>query len=247
DGSAWNNMGAATTWDASGSNEVKKSIDVAFEKTSGDIMFIWGDSVSTDQYYRAYSGGSLTAATLLDNPNAGGINHWVRLVSNLTSSSNELMYGVLDAGADLNTFLWSGTGWSAVHGEHDATTEDITDMNFDIIFETHSSNADDAWLVWGDGATVSQKLWDGPTDAWGAASTSGDDTAVVVITANPDNGDVLASLYEHDTSAADDLLEMGLTGGSQTWAALGNMWTGPVARPFRFFRVAADSSPFNTP
>ncbi len=77
------------------------------------------------------------------------------------------MIGLHDAGADLNTFIWSGTAWSAVHAEHSATTENAAaEMDFDIVFETHSSNPNDAWLLWSDGATVSRKLWDGGTSAW---------------------------------------------------------------------------------
>lgn len=34
-------MGAAAVWDATGSIATKDSIDVAYEKTSGDIMFAW--------------------------------------------------------------------------------------------------------------------------------------------------------------------------------------------------------------
>ncbi len=33
-GSAWDNMGVATTWDASGSIATRKAIDVAYEQTS---------------------------------------------------------------------------------------------------------------------------------------------------------------------------------------------------------------------
>ena len=40
-GSAWDAMGAAAVWDATGSLATKKTIDVAFEKTSGDIMLAW--------------------------------------------------------------------------------------------------------------------------------------------------------------------------------------------------------------
>lgn len=33
-------------------------------------MFMWLDATSTDQYYRTYSGTTLSAATLLDNAQA---------------------------------------------------------------------------------------------------------------------------------------------------------------------------------
>ncbi|MCJ7829496.1 hypothetical protein MUP50_00180, partial [Patescibacteria group bacterium] len=142
-----------------------------------------------------------------------------------------------DAGADLNTFIWSGTVWSAVHTEHSAGTEDIVDMNFDLVFENHSSNPNDAWLVWGDSATVSRKLWDGGTSAWGTATTSGDDTALIVLNAQPQSGAVFALIYEDDTSATDDITTIQLTGGSQTWSAPSQTWTGPVAANRGSFRI----------
>lgn len=63
--------------------------------------------------------------------------------------------------------MWSGTAWSTVHTEHATTAENAdAEMDFDIVFETHSSNTDDAWLLWNNGTTVSRKLWNGPTSAW---------------------------------------------------------------------------------
>ncbi len=229
-GTIWDPMGAGAAWDATGAIATKKSIDVAIETNSGDVMWMWADATSTDQYYRSYSGGALGAVTLLDNAQMGGIGHWVDLAANPTSGSDQIMYGLLDAGADLNTFIWSGTAWSAVHTEHSATTEDIVDMNFDIEFETHSSNANDAWLVWGDSATVSRKLWDGTTSTWGAATTTGDDTAFVTLAAQPNTGAFFAGVYEDDTSATDDIRTMNMTGGTQTWNAISQVWSGPVRR-----------------
>jgi len=77
------------------------------------------------------------------------------------------MIGLLDAGADLNTFIWSGTAWSAVHTEHSAGTENAAvEMDFDIVFETHSSNPNDAWLIFNNTTNISRKLWDGGTQSW---------------------------------------------------------------------------------
>mgnify|MGYP000888527313 FL=1 len=40
-GTIWDNMGAGSVWDSTGSLQTKKSIDVAYETNSGDILFIW--------------------------------------------------------------------------------------------------------------------------------------------------------------------------------------------------------------
>jgi hypothetical protein len=122
------------------------------------------------------------------------------------------MIGLHDAGADLNTFIWNGTAWSAVHTEHTGATENrAVEMDFAITFETHGSNPNDAWLLWSDGATVSRKLWDGGTSTWAAATTMGDDNMGVVLNAQPNNGAVLAGVYEDDISATKDIRQANLT------------------------------------
>lgn len=237
-GSSWGTMGDAAVWDATASTATaKKPIAVAYEQTSGRAMFIWADSVATDQYYRIWNGTSLTAATLLDTAASGGIGEWVKLVSR--PSSNELLYGVQDAGADLNTRKWSGSAWDTAteHAEHSAAVENITSMVFDLVWETHSSNLGDAWLVWGDGATVSKKQWSG--SAWGAASTltGSDDTSFIRLKADPTSGAVFAGIYEDATSATDDIWESRLTGGSATWTAKNTIWGGPTGGTPVFFRI----------
>ncbi len=247
-GSAWDNMGTAVVWDASGSIGTKKAVDVAFETTSGDIMFAWGFATAATAHfrYRAYSGGVLGAVTNVTNANNGGVVHWLKLSSNPTSGSDQIMIGLLDAGADLNTFIWSGTAWSAVHAEHSAGTEDIVDMNFDIVFETHSSNPNDAWLWWGNSTTVSRRLWDGGTSAWQTATTQGDDTAVISLNAQPNSGAVFSLVYEDDTAATDDITENRLTGGSQTWGTAAVIWGGPVKRNMGASRSVLASQSYNS-
>lgn len=236
-GSVWSNMGVATVWDISASIATKKVIDVAYEQTSGRAMFIWGDLTATDQYYRIWNGSSLTGPTLLDIAASGGVANWIELVSR--PGSNELMYGALDAGADLNTRKWSGSAWDTAtqHPEHDPTSENITSMGFDIIWETHSANPGRAWLMWGDGATVSKRQWSGT--AWGAASvlTGSDDTSFVKLKAVTGTGEVLAGIYESAASATDDIWESNLTGGSATWSAENTIWGGPVSAEPVYFRV----------
>ena len=247
-GSAWDNMGVATEWETTASIATRKAIDVAFERNSGEIMFAWGFATAATAHfrYRAYQAGALGAVTNVTNANNGGVVSWLRLAANPTSGSDQIMIGLLDAGADLNTFIWSGSAWSAVHTEHSATTEDIVDMNFDIAFETHSSNPGDAWLSWGNSATVSRKLWDGGTSAWGTASTQGDDTANVVLNAQPNSGAFFVAAYEDDTAATDDITENRLTSGSQTWGTAASMWAGPVARNIGYSRTVLASQAYNS-
>ncbi len=241
-GSAWSTMGTAAVWDASAAIATEKIIDVAYEQSSGEAMFIWGDSVATDQYYRTWNGTTLSAATLLDISTSGGVANWIKLTPR--PNSDELLYGVLDAGSDLNTRKWSGTAWDTVtqHPEHSAAVENNSSQVFDIAFETYGVNAGKAYLVWGNGTTVSAKLWS--STAWGAAATltGSDDTSYVVLHANPVSGEFFALIYENTTSATDDISEWRLTGGGATWSAETTIWAGPIntAEPV-MFRVDIDT------
>lgn len=242
-GSSWGNMGVSAIWDSTASTADRKAIDVAYEQTSGRAMFIWGDATSTDQYYRIWDGTALTANTLLDIPASGGVANWVKLVSR--PSSNELLYGVQDAHSspDLNTRKWSGSSWDTVteHPEHSAGTENLTSMNFDLVWETHSANPGKAWLMWGNGTRVSAKQWSGT--AWGATNTNvtgtSDDTSFIRLKADPISGAIFSGIYE-DASAGTanrDIWESRLTSGSASWTAKNTIWGGPTGATPVFFRV----------
>lgn len=244
-GTSWGTMGTSTTWDTTTSTAAKKNIDVAYEQTSGKAMFLWGDSTATNQVYRTWNGTTLSANTTLTIAAEGGIPEWVQLASR--PSSNEIMLGVQDAAADLNTRKWSGSAWDTAtqHAEHSGTTENIQSRNFDIIWETHTSNPGKAWLVWGDstaGATAGTtmtKQWSGT--AWGTSSTlaSSDETSFVRLRADPVSGAVLAGIYQNSTAAAgaQDISERHLTGGGTAWSAKNQIWSGATSADPVFFRI----------
>jgi Tfp pilus assembly protein PilV len=238
-GSAWSTMGTAAVWDASAASATKKTIDVEYEQTSGRAMFMWGDAVATDQYYRTWNGTTLSAATLLDIATEGGVPEWIQLAAR--PNSNEIMLGVQDAGADLNTRKWSGSAWDTAtqHPEHSAATENILSRNFDIIWETHSSNPGKAWLMWGDSLTVTAKQWSGTAWGAGAVQSGSDDTSFVRLRADPVSGAVFAGIYQNATAAttARDINERRLIGGSATWTAKNTIWGGPTSTDPVFFRI----------
>ncbi len=236
-GSAWSDMGVAGQWDATGTTATKKAIDVEYEQTSGHPMFVWGDSTATDQYYRIWNGTTLVAATLLDIPAEGGASEWIQLSSR--PGSNEIMLGVQDAGADLNTRKWSGSAWDTAtqHAEHSAAVENIGSRTFDIVYETAAANSGKAWLLFGNGTTVSAKQWSG--SAWGSATTltSSDDTSFIRLRADAATGAVFAGLYENSTAATKHIWESHLTGGGSTWSAKNTIWTGATGADPVFFRI----------
>ena len=241
DGSVWSTMGVAAVWDATAAISTRKIIDIAYEQLSGRAMFIWGDSVATDQYYRLWNGTTLTSPTLLDIPASGGRAAWIRLVAR--PNSDELLYGAQDAGSDLNTRRWSGVAWdtAAAHPEHDGSTENITSKNFDLVYETYPANAGKAWLLWGDGANVSGKQWSGT--GWGSAVVlaGSEDTSFIALHAHPVTGAVFVAEYQSRASAPDDLYERHLLDGSASWSSAATIWAGSVVREPVMFRVGFDT------
>ncbi|HEX6462689.1 MAG TPA: type II secretion system protein [Candidatus Saccharimonadales bacterium] len=237
-GSAWNNMGAATVWDATASSAARKGIDIEYEQSSGHILFAWGDSVSTDMQYRTWNGTTLSAATLLDIP-AMLIANWVQMAAR--PGSDEIMLGIQDSGGGLNTRKWSGTAWDTAtqHPEHDTATENVASRNFDVIWETYSTNLGKAWLTWGDGATRTDRQWS--ATAWGTATVASgsDDTSFVRLRADPVSGAVFSGVYQCSCSAtaARDINERRLVNGGATWSGSTQMWGGPTTVDPVHFRV----------
>lgn len=235
----WGNMGTSAVWDATAASATKKTIDVEYEQNSGRAMFMWGDSVITDQYYRTWNGTTLSSPTLLDIATEGGVAEWIQLASR--PNSNEIMLGVQDAAADLNTRKWSGTAWDTAtqHPEHSAAVENITSRSFDIAWETHPNNPGKAWLLWGNGSTVSARQWSGT--AWDATAvlTGSDDTSFIRLRADPASGAVFSGIYQNATAAtsARDINERHLVGGSATWTGKNTIWGGPTTTDPVFFRI----------
>jgi prepilin-type N-terminal cleavage/methylation domain-containing protein len=238
-GSAWSDMGTTTAWDTTASIATRKAMDVEYEQTSGKAMFMWGDSVSTNNMYRTWNGTTLSTVSTLTIAAQGGLTQWLQLAAR--PNSNEIMVGAQDAAGNLNTRKWSGSAWDTAtqHAEHDAATENIASRNFDIIWETASANAGKAWLVWGDGATVTTKQWSGT--AWGTAAvlSGSDDTSFIRLRADPISGAVFAGIYQNSTAAsgAQDINERHLTGGGSTWSAKNTVWGGPTGADPVSFRI----------
>ena len=219
-GAAWSDMGVAAIWDDA-DDSVTKTIDVAYEQQSGEAMFIWANDSDDDQNYRLWNGTSLTGISTLTISAMGGSERgeWLRLAPQ--TGSNNILYGVQDQSGDLNTRFWNGGAWDGAgpHPEHDSSVEDTNDRNFDIVFETYAPNTHLAWLVWGDGGTLSRKQWNSTTSTWSGTTTTGDNTALVQLMAHPTSGVVLAAIYEDRGATNDDLREMHLPAGG-AWSTL---------------------------
>lgn len=68
----------------------------------------------------------------------------------------------------------------------------------------------------------------------------------IVLNAHPNNGAVLAGVYEDDTSVTDDIREFHLTAGSQTWSAIAQIWAGPTRRNMGVIRMAQAVQAYNS-
>jgi hypothetical protein len=162
-GSSWSLMGATAVWDDTAATATEECIAVEYEKQSGRAMFIWGDTVSTDNYNRIWDGSALSGPTLEpDITTQGGRTNWVTLKSN--PASNELLYLVVDGSNDLNTAYWDGSTWT-IHAEHDGGVDVNGQRCADFAWE---STGNKGLLVWGtsDGA-IAYKAFTAP-NTWGS-------------------------------------------------------------------------------
>jgi hypothetical protein len=166
-GSAWSLMGASAVWDTTAAIATEECVAVAYEQQSGRAMFVWGDSVATDNYNRIWDGNLLSASTLgPDITTQGAVTNWVTLKPN--PASNELMYLVVDGGSDLNTAYWSGGAWT-VHSEHDASVDTHAQRCADFSWEPTESKG---ILVWGTTTgVINWKLYAAP-NTWPNSGSS---------------------------------------------------------------------------
>jgi hypothetical protein len=161
-GSSWSNMGQGSVWDSSAAIAAEECVAVAYEQQSGRAMFVWGDSVSTDNYYRIWNGASLTSNTLLDISTQGGVTNWVTLKAD--PSSNALMYLTVDAASYLNTAYWSGSAWTATT-QHDTGVDTNAQRCADFAWEPTGSKG---LIVWGDiVGQISYRTFAAP-NTWGS-------------------------------------------------------------------------------
>jgi hypothetical protein len=160
-GSTWGNMGATAVWDATAAIATEECIAVAYAQTTGEAMFIWADSVSTDFYYKTWNGAALSSNTLLDIPTAGAVGNWVTLKADPVS--DDLLFMVVDGGSDLNTAYWNGSEWT-VHAEHDDTVDTNAQRPADFAWEPAGGKG---LLVWGTTAgQITYKTFTAP-NTWG--------------------------------------------------------------------------------
>ena len=167
-GSTWSEMGATAVWDSSCAIGTKECIAVAYEQTTGEALFIWGDSLATDFQYRTWDGTTLSAKTLLDIASAALVGGWCTLKAD--PSSDDLFFAVGTSSttvSELETAYWSGSAWT-VHTEHDAALDSNAQRPYDFAWEPTGGKG---LLVYGTTADyityetfTAPNTWVGPTN-----------------------------------------------------------------------------------
>ena len=140
-----------------------KLIGVAYEQSSGQAMFVWGDSGFMDS--RKFNGtaweNELPAISITSTNNV----RWISIKSEPTS--NQLMVITIDGGDDLNSVFWNGTVWNSPV-EHDTSVTHIDSRCADFDWESSGSTG---LLVWSTATgSVSYKTFSAPS-TWSGSFT----------------------------------------------------------------------------
>ncbi|MEO9294491.1 MAG: hypothetical protein ABI347_02710 [Nitrososphaera sp.] len=145
-GSTWvTTAGQQTELTNSVSITTEEAIDIAYETNSGDIMVVAGEGTSVrHNTYNAGTGTWGVSSTSTGTWAVGTIN-WLYLVSNPTSTSNEMFLAGSGDLSDLDSAYWSGSAWTD-HTEHDASIDTHSNRNFSFAWVTGTSSG---LLVWG--------------------------------------------------------------------------------------------------
>ncbi|MBI5133966.1 MAG: hypothetical protein HZA81_01075, partial [Candidatus Taylorbacteria bacterium] len=155
DGASWTNE-----WSVSvGGTGTTRRFDIAYEKTSGDVMVVYGTNAATtnELAYRTKAGSSAcgsanwSGATNYDAVRTSGIVHWVRAEGSPASGSNTIAVAWADANADLSAMEWTGASFAVAEPaaaletslEFVTAAQDV--QSFDIAFESTSGELMVAW------------------------------------------------------------------------------------------------------
>ncbi len=153
-----------TTWTnewsvAMGGTGTTRRFDIAYEKTTGDVMVVYSTNAATtnEMAYRTKSGGTAcgtanwSGATNIDAVRTAGIVQWVRLEASPAASSNNIGLAWADAASDLSAMQWTGAAWgvaepaAALETALEFVTAAQDTESFDLAYESTTGNLMVAW------------------------------------------------------------------------------------------------------
>ncbi|SFM67179.1 VWA domain-containing protein [Methanolobus profundi] len=124
----------------------RRSMDVAFEQSSGTGMVVWGTSDLIPRY-RIWNGSSWGPESLASGLGGSGYTRWVQLTPDPDSDAMFLMTS--DGNNDLNVQRWDGSSWSIVSEVETSSTRYYE--CFDIVFndvDPVSESTPVSWNQW---------------------------------------------------------------------------------------------------
>ncbi len=183
--------GATTTVTATAGTHGLRNFDVAYERSSGDALIVYGTATADELRSIQWNGTSWTGDAAITTTRTSGTVEWVELTSR--PGSDQIAIGYSDSNDDISAYRWSGT---AVGNEATAvitasgSTADV--RKFDVSFEGTSGDM-----------IVAAPLAGAGTTALGHMTSAG--TWTIVANTEPDN---ITSYIDLQEVGADDDVAM---------------------------------------
>lgn len=148
-----------------------RAFDIAYEKTSGKVMLVYGVSstnTARDLAYRVWNGTAWSSEAYIDDDgHATNIQiWWVALASNPKSGSNEIGLLYIDnTDSDADAFIWDGSSWGNRH-ELIGTVSINSEECIALAYEQTSANL---MITAGNGSLIVWNRWTG--SGWGTPTS----------------------------------------------------------------------------
>ncbi|HKQ50655.1 MAG TPA: VCBS repeat-containing protein [Phycisphaerae bacterium] len=139
----------------------QRSVDLAYENSSGDLMIAYWDSNANVVAYRTYNGTTLSAESTLALPT----NTTMKFLALYPKpGSDQIILLTLQNNSNLNAFVWNGSSWgSGATLSTGLSWKDQEDIA--VAYESLSGRAMVAYTR-NSGATAAYRIWDGTS--WSA-------------------------------------------------------------------------------
>jgi Mg-chelatase subunit ChlD len=121
----------------------RRSVDVAFEQSSGTGMVVWGSSNSVPRY-RTWDGSSWSSTSYASDLGGSGYTRWVQLTPD--PDTDDIFLMTSDGNDDLNIQKWDGSSWSIVTEAETSSTRYYE--CFDIVFNDVDTLAESTPVSW---------------------------------------------------------------------------------------------------